>query len=265
MPRKPSFHFWTLTLLIIVSAAGSYVIAASGVEEADSTLPAPVTTLKSKTIPADKTTKAKAEPIVPDYQIPPIEDGLAPVLATIPTEQKVVFLGIDDGSFRESFELQLLKQQHIKASLYLGEAFVSEDPSFFKDFVAAGSLVENHTVNHVNLTELSYEDQQHEICAEADLQEQQFGRRPVLFRPPGGDYNEDTRRAAADCGMKAVVLWIAKANGGEMQYQIGDSLRPGDIVLMHFRPEFADDLKAFVEAQKAAGLQTDLLENWLPQ
>jgi peptidoglycan/xylan/chitin deacetylase (PgdA/CDA1 family) len=113
------------------------------------------------------------------------------------------------------------------------------------------------------MSNLSYADQVSEICGEADLQLQEFGTRPTLFRPPGGDYNLDTQRAAATCGMKAVVNWIAKANGGSMQYQIGASLRPGDIVLMHFRPEFAQDMQAFIDAEQAAGLHTVLLEDWL--
>jgi hypothetical protein len=65
--------------------------------------------------------------------------------------------------------------------------------------------------------------------------------------------------------MKAIVTWVAKANGGSMQYQTGVRLHPGDIVLMHFRPEFKDDMNAFIEAQQASGLRTDLLENWLPK
>jgi hypothetical protein len=48
-----------------------------------------------------------------------------------------------------------------------------------------------------------------------------------------------------------------------MQYQIGNGLRPGDIVLMHFRPEFRSDMQAFVDAENAAGLHTELLEDWL--
>jgi peptidoglycan/xylan/chitin deacetylase (PgdA/CDA1 family) len=95
----------------------------------------------------------------------------------------------------------------------------------------------------------------------ADYVQQQFGRRPIFFRPPGGAYSNTMRRAAADCGMKAVVTWIAKANGGSMQYQIGDHLRPGDVVLMHFRPEFKQDMQAFLDAMTVAGLHTELLEN----
>ena len=99
----------------------------------------------------------------------------------------------------------------------------------------------------------------------ADYEEKTFGRRPVFFRPPGGSYSAVMQKAAYDCGMKAIVTWIAKANGGSMQYQIGSGLRPGDVVLTHFRPEFLKDLKAFVDAENAAGLHTELLEDALPK
>jgi peptidoglycan/xylan/chitin deacetylase (PgdA/CDA1 family) len=118
-------------------------------------------------------------------------------------------------------------------------------------------------LDHRLLSQLSLNDQKLEICGEADFMEKEYGRRPILFRPPGGAYNQDTQRAAASCGMKAVVLWNAKASGGSMQYQLGHSLRSGDIVLMHFRPEFQKDMQAFINAEKAAGLHTELLENWL--
>ena len=199
----------------------------------------------------------------PDYTIPPIKDGLAPLLTTIPTKQPVVFLGIDDGIVKLPNALSLMRQNHIKASLYLSDTYIKDQPKYFSSFIQAGSAIEDHAVNHLQMSYLTYEDQKREICDEADIQERQFGRRPVLFRPPYGDYDQNTLRAAADCGMKAVVTWIAKANNGSMQYQIGDHLRPGDIVLMHFRAEFQKDLSAFVTAQDAAGLHTVLLESWL--
>ncbi len=201
--------------------------------------------------------------VAPDYSLPPVTDGLAPVLISIPTKQNIVFLGIDDGANKQDFELELLQNNNIKATLFLADEFIKDKPSFFKKFMDAGYPIENHTLTHRLLSKLTYEQQKHEICGEADRQLQQFGRRPVLFRPPGGDYNQDTRRAAADCGMKALINWVAKANGGSMQYQVGNTLRPGDIVLMHFRPEFAADLQAFLDAQQAAGLHTELLEDWL--
>src|SRR6476620_9961512 len=63
--------------------------------------------------------------------------------------------------------------------------------------------------------------------------------------------------------LQAIITWEAKANAGHMDYQVGNALRPGDIVLMHFRPEFAADMAAFRQAQLAAGLEVVLLEDFL--
>jgi len=202
-------------------------------------------------------------PFIPDYSLPPATDELAPVITTIPTKQKIVFLGIDDGAFKDPSVVDLMKQNHIKASLFLAQLFIGNNPDFFKQLTAEGSVVEDHTLHHdTNMVKTkSYTQQKNEICGMADYEARVYGRRPTLFRPPGGAYSDTMRKAAYDCGMKAVVTWIAKANGGAMQYQLGKALRPGDIVLMHFRPEFKKDLQAFIDAETAAGVHTELLES----
>ncbi len=208
---------------------------------------------------------AQPEPaIVPDVHIPLVAGGVAPVVYRLATKQKVVFLGIDDGAYKNQEVVDLLKQNNIKASLYLSDLFIHSNPDFFKQVIATGSVVEDHSVSHdINMSKASLEYQKKEICGMADLDEKYYGRRPIFFRPPGGAYTLTTQQAAAACGMKAVVTWIAKANGGAMQYQVGNGLRAGDVVLMHFRPEFKQDLKAFVDAETAAGLHTELLEDWV--
>lgn len=206
-------------------------------------------------------------PITPDVRMPAVADGIAPVVTSLPTKQPVVFLTIDDGAYKSPDELQMMNDNHLKATLFLAKLSIGNDPTFFSSFLKAGNIIENHTLSHdTNMIHtMDYEQQKAEICGMADYEQQQYGRRPVLFRPPGGAYSETMRRAAAACGMKAVVTWIAKANGGSMQYQIGDHLRPGDVVLMHFRPEFKKDLQAFLDAMRSQHLQTELLENWMAE
>ncbi|MGA7204020.1 MAG: polysaccharide deacetylase family protein [Specibacter sp.] len=202
--------------------------------------------------------------LVPDYVLPPIENGMVPVVTKIPTEQKVVFLTIDDGAVKRESDLKLLESHGVKASLFLAHTFIAGHSSFYKAYTDAGYLIEDHTMTHnLNFINLSYAQQKAEICGMADFEEKQFGRRPVFFRPPGGPYTQAIRQAAAECGMKAIVDWEAKANAGGMDYQVGSALRPGEIVLMHFRPEFPADLAAFLKAQKAAGLKVVLLEDYL--
>lgn len=201
----------------------------------------------------------------PDYALPPVQNGLAPVITRIQTQHPVVFLTIDDGITKTPEMATLLAESGLPASLFLTRNFVQDNPAFFKAFQGQGSLVENHTVSHnVNMVrQMSYDQQLAEITGMQTYAEQQFGRRPKLFRPPGGAYSNVMRKAVADAGIQAIITWEAKANAGHMDYQVGNALRPGDIVLMHFRPEFAADLAAFRQAQRAAGLEVVLLEDFL--
>jgi peptidoglycan-N-acetylglucosamine deacetylase len=259
-------RLYMLTFLIIASYYASWAVLYS----IDVNTKMPNQSVLQRRI---KTTALKSSviaPIVPiefepDFSIPPIIDGMVPVITNVKTSQNVIFLGIDDGAFKDPSVIDIMKQNHIKASLYLSRFFIASNPSFFDALVLQGSVIEDHTLSHhtAMVTEMSYAEQKAEICGMADYELDNYGHRPLFFRPPGGAYSDTMRRAAADCGMKAIVTWIAKANGGSMQYQIGNKLRPGDVVLMHFRPEFKQDMQAFVDAINASGLHTELLEDAL--
>ncbi|MGW1994254.1 hypothetical protein [Embleya sp. NPDC001921] len=70
-------------------------------------------------------------------------------------------------------------------------------------------------------------------------------------------------RAAGDCGVAHVVHRSAEIQKGRMQFAVGDKLRPGDIVLIHFREEFKEDIQSFIDQTRAAGLTPALLEDYL--
>ncbi|AJT43192.1 hypothetical protein UM93_15435 [Psychromicrobium lacuslunae] len=189
---------------------------------------------------------------------------MVPVLTKVPTKQKIVFLTIDDGANKTQQQIDLLKSNNIKATLFLAQLFILNNPDYFKGFLAEGSKIENHSISHpLNLIKLPHGLQKKEICQMSDYEQQQYGRRPVFFRPPGGPYTLSLRKVAAQCGIKAIVDWNVEVRAGRVNYQEGKSLTPGDIVLMHFRKEFPQDLQAFLTAQRAAGLKVVLLEDFL--
>lgn len=228
-----------------------------------------VPTSSPSTTPTPSTTPAPTKRIrrtfIPDYQLPPIVGGLAPVISKIETKHPVVFLTIDDGNIKTPESVKLMAEYDYPASLFLTKDTVADNPAFFNAFKAQGSLIENHTVTHnINMVrQWGYQQQVNDMVGMQEYAFQHYGRRPTLFRPPGGAYSNVMRQAVAASGMKAIVTWEAKANAGKMDYQVGNSLRPGDIVLMHFRAEFAADLAAFRAAQLAVGLEVVLLEDFL--
>lgn len=188
-------------------------------------------------------------------------NGLAPVITRVETTDPVVFLTIDDGHTRSPELAEVLRELDVPATLFLNDGPVARGAGFFRSLPR--TAVEAHTQSHADLRGLPEARQRAEICGNADTIARAFGRRPVLFRPPYGNYDDATRRAAAACGMAALVLWEETVDGATIRYRHEPRLRPGDIVLLHFRPGLADELRRVVRRVEAVGLRVALLEDYL--
>ncbi len=164
--------------------------------------------------------------------------GLPPVITRVPTEDKVVFLTIDDGAEKDPDLLRMMRELDIPYSSFLTDYVVRDDYGYFRAMRKDGNRIHNHTVSHKELPKLSYAEQRKEICDQQDNLEREIGERPRLFRPPYGAYDEDTLRAAAACGVEAVPLWAEEAFADRMEWGRADrKFHPGDIILTHFRGE----------------------------
>ncbi|MEU7004822.1 polysaccharide deacetylase family protein [Nonomuraea sp. NPDC046570] len=208
--------------------------------------------------------------------------GLPPVISSIPTRRKVVFLTIDDGWEQDPGFVAKVRSQRIPITTFAMrdavEATGTPDTSggagryvgagkwgYFRTLRDAGVAIENHTLSHPNLRTMGFDAQKREICRASALIRKEIGARPTLFRPPFGNYNTDTLRAAKSCGIEAVLLWTATVQpGGKIAYQVPDKrLRPGDILLLHFRPNLARDFQILVDKIKRRGYELGNLEAYL--
>ncbi|AVH95943.1 polysaccharide deacetylase [Streptomyces sp. WAC00288] len=200
-------------------------------------------------------------------------EGMPPVFTTVPTKEKVVFLTIDDGSEKDPELLRMMSELRIPYSAFLSDYVVSDDYAYFARMQTSqkdGVALHNHTLNHRYLPGLSYSRQKREICGMQDVIEKKYGKRPELFRPPYGNYNDDTLRAAKSCGVKAVPLWAAEAFPDRMEWREWDrDLHPGDIVLTHFRGEedwkgsMADMIRRVMNVITAKGYAVAKLEDYV--
>jgi len=188
-----------------------------------------------------------------------------PVITTVPTAEPIVFLTIDDGWVQTPEESVWLTQHHLPFTLFLTDNGIKNNYKFFQLLQSAGMSIEDHTTSHPDLTRLTPDQQKSEICGAADTYENVFGVRPTMLRPPYGKANQLTIQAAADCGMKQIVLWRAVVEKGVIHYQDNlTHLNPGDIVLMHFTTNFTQDIQAFINQTNSDHLQIANLEDWLP-
>lgn len=172
-------------------------------------------------------------------RIPAAKPGRVQVVDRIPVpaDDKVVFLTFDDGAEKSPEFLKMAAELKLPLSMFLTDNIASSDYGHFETLRdnGTGSTVNNHTLTHPNLRTLPFEAQKKEICGQQDRLEKRFGKRPPLFRPPYGNYNDDTLRAAHECGISQLLLWRVSMQINNFQYAEGSALKPGDIILAHFR------------------------------
>jgi peptidoglycan/xylan/chitin deacetylase (PgdA/CDA1 family) len=163
--------------------------------------------------------------------------ALPPVIDHIPTDQPICFLTIDDGAEKDPAFLDMVRDFRIPITLFLTDAMIRDDYSYFTKLRDTGyCTIQNHTLTHPNLVQISAERQRAEISGQQQKLTTEYGTAPYLFRAPYGNSNVETQQACKAVGCKAILRWRASFQKQGFQWQAADKrLRPGDILLAHFR------------------------------
>jgi len=171
-------------------------------------------------------------------------------------------LTIDDGANPSICHelLTILEAQHASATWFPTANAVAASPGTWKEVTAAGFPMGDHTVNHPHMTTLSIAQQYTQIATARSREEQLVGMRMLrALRPPYGEYNTDTRRAATVAGFGTVVTWEATFADSSLtatvDQQVASAMKVqnGSVVLMHCRPHTPAILRAVLPRYRAAG------------
>ncbi|GLX67290.1 polysaccharide deacetylase family protein [Paenibacillus glycanilyticus] len=164
------------------------------------------------------------------------------IIWEVPGENKRIALTFDDGPYPETTEpiLDLLKEYNAKATFFVVGTRVERFPETVKREVAEGHEVANHTFNHYFLQQKNTETVQDEIVRTEQALEKVIGQKPLLFRPPGGFYNDRMLAVAKKYGY-TTVLWSWHQDTNDWRApgvqkivnKVLNNARNGDIILLH--------------------------------
>jgi peptidoglycan/xylan/chitin deacetylase (PgdA/CDA1 family) len=160
------------------------------------------------------------------------------VFSHVPLTDKVVFVTIDDGIEKDPEFIQMVRDFKVPITISLADVLIRDDYAYFEKLYETGYVsIQNHTVSHpLDMPALSASRQLDEISGQQEKLHHEYGVKPYIFRPPGGNYNATTTAAASAAGLKGLMLWKEAMEISDMQYQTSSHhLRPGDIILCHFR------------------------------
>jgi len=160
------------------------------------------------------------------------------VFSHVPMTDKVVFVTIDDGIEKDPRFIQMVKDFQIPITVSLADVLIRDDYAYFEKLYETGFIsIQNHTVTHpLHMPGLSASRQLDEISGQQEKLRREYGTTPYIFRPPGGNYDATTIGAVREAGLKGLMLWKEAMEISDMEYQTpAHTLRPGDIILCHFR------------------------------
>ena len=165
------------------------------------------------------------------------------IIWEIPLNKKLIALTFDDGPdpIRTPEILALLKKYDAKATFFVLGRWADRYPQLIAKQQQEGHEVSNHTYAHAtmgrNPSPYLEEMKKTDRCIV-----RAGANKPVLFRPPGGDYNETIVQASKQLGHK-VILWSWHQDTKDWTYpgthrivdKVLNNAKSGDIVLFHDR------------------------------
>ncbi|WP_177761412.1 polysaccharide deacetylase family protein [Flavobacterium sp. I3-2] len=126
----------------------------------------------------------------------------------IPNDEKKIFLTFDDGPIPEvtPWVLSVLKQYNIKATFFCIGDNVRKYPEVFKQIVAEGHQVANHSFNHLNGWKTKTKDYIENVLETENEILKHTNLSIKLFRPPYGKIKPKQSYKLRKLGFK-IIMW----------------------------------------------------------
>jgi peptidoglycan/xylan/chitin deacetylase (PgdA/CDA1 family) len=168
--------------------------------------------------------------------------------------------------------LSTLDAADVDATFFCPGEQVLASPALARRTVSQGNVVGSHGWDHADLTTLPYD----EITRRLQLDERAWWRTArttavPFLRPPYGEVDAETLRAAGATGYRWVVLWDddpadwQRPGATEIAARALSGVRAGSIVVLHVLDQTAAALPSILRGLHARGLRpvtvSELLEN----
>lgn len=125
----------------------------------------------------------------------------------VKSSSKVVALSFDDGPSKDTAKLlKTLNKYDCHATFFMVGVQVPGNEKIVKQIVKDGHEIGTHTLDHPRMSKLSKAEQKQKIKKSMNIIKKACGKNPTIFRPPYGDYNNDTLAVAKELNMP-VALW----------------------------------------------------------
>lgn len=181
------------------------------------------------------------------------------------TSKKNVVLTFDDGPSKVLTQILDILQKEQVPALFFWQTRLLYRNRPWQRLLAEGHQLGTHSINHPNLVKLTYQQQYRQIHSSIEKLELITGQKVTYFRPPFGQYNNDTLKIAEQLGLKTVMWriasmdWELKTDPDQIIANVIDHLDDGAIILLHELEQTVEVLPSIIRQIKQNGYTFRLL------
>lgn len=163
-----------------------------------------------------------------------------PIYCVDKGEEKVAAISFDAAWGNEDTQqlIEILGEYDVKATFFVVGEWVDKYPESVKALSDAGHEIMNHSDTHPHMTQISKEKMIKELTDCNNKIESVTGVKPILFRAPYGDYNNEVIKTVRECGC-FTIQWDVDSldwkdlSATEISDRVLKKVKPGSIVLFH--------------------------------
>ncbi|HEY8423629.1 MAG TPA: polysaccharide deacetylase family protein [Clostridia bacterium] len=158
----------------------------------------------------------------------------------VDTQEKKVAITFDAawGADKTDELISILKENNVKATFFLVGFWAEKYSDKVKALDENGFEIGTHSNTHPNMANLSRAKMQLELEASINILQNITGKRPTLFRPPYGAYNNALIETAESLGLKT-IQWDVDSldwkdySAQDIAQRVISRTQNGSIILMH--------------------------------
>ena len=177
-----------------------------------------------------------------------VGEGKKLPIYSVETKDKKIAISFDCAWGNEHTKpiLDILDQYHVKTTFFMVEFWAEKYPDDVLEISKRGHEIGNHSSTHPNMTKLSAEDMAKELKGAGDAIEKITGKKPTVFRPPFGAYNNSLVETCEANGYH-VIQWDVDSldwkniTTEQIVDRVTRNVKPGSIVLFHNNAEHVED------------------------
>ena len=167
---------------------------------------------------------------------------------SVETDKKAISISFDAAWGAEHTEkiLDTLDEYGIKTTFFLVGFWIDKYPDMVNEIDRRGHEIGSHSENHLHMNSLSNSKIEKELTSVEQKLEIITGKKPILFRAPFGEYNDNLVKTCKDLDYY-VIQWDVDSldwkdiSSEKIANRVIKKVKPGSIVLFHNNAQYVEE------------------------